>query len=434
VKRASRLLNIPPYPFARWAEHVANARRQGADQNPSVDVIRLDVGNPDTPPPDEVIETLCQSAHQPDHHGYFSYRGLPALREAIAAYYERRFGVVLDPDTEVLPLIGSKEGIVNMALACLDPGDLALVPDPGYAPYAMGAALAGAEVYAFPLLAERGFLPDLNAIPADVADRAILMWLNYPNNPTGATADADEKHPVDGPDSTRPLFPAQYPADEKHPVGKKHPVTFFARAVDFARQHGLFLCHDAPYCDVTYDGYVAPSILQVPGASEVAVEFNSLSKTFNMAGWRVGMAVGNADALAALAQVKSNVDSGLFRPLQEAAIRALSASPEWISARNRVYEQRLEIILAGLNAAGMPAARPRAALYVWARVPTEWNSEEFALALLKQTGVALAPGSFFGATGAGYVRISVTAPSARIRTAMDRLCQFARSPAISQDT
>ena len=218
MKRAGRLLNIPPYPFARWAGYVQATRQRGSD------VIRLDIGNPDMPPPAEVIEALCQSAHQPDHHGYASYRGLPTLREAIAAYYERRFGVALDPDTQVVPLIGSKEGIVNLALACLDSGDVTLVPDPGYAPYAMGTVLAGADVYSFPLPAERGFLPDLDSIPVDVADRAVLMWLNYPNNPTGATAD----------------------------------LGFFAQAVAFARQHGLLLCHDAPYCEVTYDGFVMP--------------------------------------------------------------------------------------------------------------------------------------------------------------------------------
>ncbi len=388
MKHSRRLLNMPPYPFARWAAHVEAARRQG------VGVIRLDIGNPDMPPPEDVIEALCWSARQPDHHGYPGYRGLPALREAVAGYYERRFGVVLDPDTEIVPLIGSKEGIVHMALACLDPGDLALVPDPGYAPYAMGAALAGAEVYAFPLLPERGFLPVLGAIPTDIADRAVLMWLNYPNNPTGATADLE----------------------------------FFAQAVGYARRHGLLLCHDAPYCDVTYDGYVAPSLLQVPGASEVAIEFNSLSKTCNMAGWRVGMAVGNADALASLAQVKSNVDSGLFRPLQEAAIRALSASPEWLSARNEVYRERLEIILERLNAVGMEASRPRATLYAWARVPSGWaSSEKFALALLEQTGVAVAPGSLFGHAGEGCVRLSATAPTERIREAMEHVHRFMTS-------
>jgi LL-diaminopimelate aminotransferase len=389
VKRASRLLNLPAHPFARWAEHVEAARNQG------LDVIRLDVGDPDGPPPGEVIKALCQSARQPDHHGYCSYRGLPALRQVIAEYYERRFGVSLDPDTQVLPLIGSKEGIVNMALACLDPGDLSLVPDPSYAAYARGAALAGARAHPLPLLPERDFLPDLEAVPAEVADRATLLWLNYPNNPTGATAD----------------------------------LKFFAHAVDYARRHDLLLCHDAPYCDVTYDGYVAPSVLQVDGALEVAVEFNSLSKMVNMAGWRVGMAVGNAEALASLAQVKSNVDSGMFRSLQEAAIRALAVDPAWISARNEIYRERLKIVLVGLHEAGLAATHPRATLYAWARLPAGWTSDQFALAFLKQTGVAVAPGSFFGPGGRGYMRVSVTSPTERIREAMERLREFTEAVA-----
>ena len=382
--RARRLVNLPPYPFARWARHIERARQR------KVDLIRLDIGNPDMPPPDDVIEVLSKSIRRPDRHGYPGYRGIPELREAVVAYYARRFGVSLDPATQVVPLIGSKEGLVNTALACLDGGDIALVPDPGYAPYAMGAALAGAEAYTFPLLAERDFLPDLSAIPGDVVERAVLLWLNYPNNPTGAIADLD----------------------------------FFAEAVDFARQHRLLLCHDAPYCDVTYNGYLAPSVLQVPGATDVAVEFNSLSKTFNMAGWRVGMAVGNADALAALAQVKSNVESGIFRPLQEAAAHALRIDPEWIEERNAIYHERLEILLGGLAAVGIIAPRPRAALYVWAKVPEAWQSEEFALSLLEGTGVAVAPGGFFGPSGEGYVRVSVTAPTDRVSEAMARLRGF----------
>jgi LL-diaminopimelate aminotransferase len=299
--------------------------------------------------------------------------------------------VRLDPETQVVPLLGSKEGIVNLALAYLDPGDLVLIPDPCYAPYRMGTALASAEAFMIPLLPERGFLPDLEAIPAAVADRAVMMWLNYPNNPTGGTAD----------------------------------LAFFARAVDYAQRHDLLLCHDAPYCDVTYDGYVAPSLLQVDGAADVAVEFNSLSKTANMAGWRVGMAVGNADALASLARLKSNVDSGMFRPLQEATIRALSIDPDWLSARNHVYRERLDIVLAGLEGTGMTAPRPSATLYVWARIPEPgWTSETFALRLLERTGVAIVPGSFFGPGGEGYVRISVTAPTAQVREAMERLRHF----------
>jgi LL-diaminopimelate aminotransferase len=385
MKRSQRLLGTPPYPFARWNKHIDALRQEG------LDVIRLDIGSPDLPPPDEVVEALCASAHQPDRHSYPGYRGIPTLRDAIAGYYERRFGVTLDPESQVVPLIGSKEGIVNLALACLDPGDLVLVPDPGYAPYTMGAQLAGAQTYTFPLLPERGFLPDFDAIPLGVLERAVLMWLNYPNNPTGATAD----------------------------------LQFLAQAVELARHHRLLLCHDAPYCDVTFDGYQAPSLLQVPGASEVAVEFNSFSKTWNMAGWRVGLAVGNADALAGLAHLKSNVDTGIFRPLQEAAVRALNLDPSWITQRNELYRERLEIVLEGLNAAGMNAPRPRATLYVWARVPHGQNSETFALTLLKGTGVSMAPGSFFGPGGEGYVRLSLTTSKARIREAMDRLRQFA---------
>jgi LL-diaminopimelate aminotransferase len=397
---ADRLANLPPYPFARWAEHVAEARRRG------LDVIRLDIGNPDMPPPDSVIQTLCRSARQPDSHGYPGYRGISALRQAIAEYYARRFDVRLDPDSEVVPLIGSKEGLVNLSLAYLDPGDLALVPDPSYTPYSRGAILAGGEAYPFPLLAEQRFLPNLDAIPAEVADRAVLIWLNYPNNPTGATANLD----------------------------------FFARAVDFARRHNLLLCHDAPYADIIYhdpstrpgDRYRAPSLLQVPGASEVAVEFNSLSKMANMAGWRVGMAVGNARALEALTQVKSNVDSGMFRPLQEAAIEALSTDPEWIAKRNQIYRDRLELLVDGLRGIGLEASLPEATLYLWTRIPgtfegmaqSTWTSEGFARMLLARTGIAVAPGSFFGPAGEGFVRVSVTASTPQIQKAVRRLEAF----------
>ena len=291
--------------------------------------------------------------------------------------------MLLDVEREIVPLIGSKEGIVLLALALLDPGDGVLVPDPGYAPYTIGATLAGAEVIRLPLQPERGFLPDLAAVPAAVADRATLLWLNYLHNPTGATAALD----------------------------------FLAEAVAFARQHDLLLCHDAPYSEVAYDGYVAPSVLQVSGAAEVAVEFNSLSKTFNMAGWRVGMAVGNAQALATLAGLKSNVDSGHFRPVQEAAVAALRTDPVWIAARNAIYAERLNLLHSALKEAGWTAARPKATFYLWAPVPTEQSSEAFALDLLKAIGVAFAPGSFFGAAGEGYVRISVTAPTSQVRQA-----------------
>ena len=381
MKRAQRLTDLPPYPFALWAAKINQVRQRG------VDVIRLDIGNPDLAPPDAVIEALCTSAQESSHHGYAGYRGLPSLRRAISDVYSRRFGVTLDPETEVVPLIGSKEGIVNLELACLDPGDVVLVPDPGYAPYTMGAMLAGADVVTFPLLAERGFLPALEDIPPDIADRAGMIWLNYPNNPTGAVADLD----------------------------------FLADVIGFARAHDLLVCYDAPYADITYGDYVAPSILQVAGARDVAVEFNSLSKTYNMAGWRMGMAVGNAEVLAALAQVKSNVDSGIFHPLQEAAVRALAVDPAWIAQRNALYAQRLDVLAAGLFNLGLTVSMPRAALYLWVRIPEGQTAVGVAGRWLEEAGVAVAPGSFFGPSGQGYIRVSVTAPLERITEAMDRL-------------
>jgi LL-diaminopimelate aminotransferase len=384
MKRATRLRNMPVYPFARWGREIARMPATGRD------VIRLDMGNPDLPPPEPVVEALCQAARRPDRHGYAGYGGIAALREAIAAYYARRFDVALDPGSQVLPLIGSKEGIVNLALACLDPGDVVLVPDPGYAPYTMGASLAGAQVYTFPLSPERGFLPDLGAIPAPVAERAVLMWLNYPNNPTGGTADLD----------------------------------FMAEAVAWAQRHDLLLCHDAPYVDVTYDQYTAPSLLQVPGAAEVAVEFNSLSKTWNMAGWRVGMAVGNAEALAALAHVKSNVDTGIFNPIQEAAAQALSLDPQWIAERNEIYRERLELLVEGVQSWRVPVQAPKATLYLWTRVPGGETSEAFALRMARETSVVVAPGSFFGPAGEGFLRLSATAATAQVREAVRRMKTF----------
>ncbi len=384
MKPANRIVNLPPYPFARLGRRIAEFKAQG------MDVIRLDIGSPDLPPPQPIINALCRSAHDPHHHGYAGYYGIPALRQAMAAYYQRRFGVTLDPDNEVVPLIGSKEGIVNIALAYLDPGDVALVPDPGYAPYTMGAYLASGRVETFPLLAERNYLPDLDAIPADLADRAKLIWLNYPNNPTGATA----------------------------------TLEFFAEVVAFAREHDLLICHDAPYCDLTYDGYVAPSILQVEGAREVAIEFNSLSKMYNMAGWRVGMAVGNQQALEGLARVKTNIDSGIFRAIQDAAVEALTGDQSWLPERNAIYQERRDIILAGLAAVGIHARKPEASLYVWAPVPEGYTSDDFATRLLEEKGVSVAPGTVFGAHGEGYMRVSLGADTERIREAMERLAGF----------
>jgi len=381
VRQAERLRHVPAYPFARWAVHCREATARG------LDLIRLDAGDPDLPPPVEVVERLCVAARRPTGHGYPGYRGRVELRRAIAAYYARRFGVSLDPEEQVVPLLGSKEGIIAFQLAILNPGDTVLVPDPGYAPYASGARLAGGDVVYFSLREENGFLPDFSAIPDEVARRTALLWLNYPNNPTGATAELDS----------------------------------LTEAVEFARRYDILLCHDAPYADVSFGDVRPPSLLQVPGAAQVAVEFNSLSKTFNMAGWRAGMAVGRPDALALLFRIKSNIDSGIFSPIQEAATAALGVDERWITSRNEVYRERLEILQTSLSTIGLETSVPRATLYLWARLPPPTSAEAFALRLLNETGISVSPGTFFGSSGEGYIRVSVTESTDRIREAARRL-------------
>ncbi len=387
LSMAERLQRVPPYPFVILAQKVRALREQG------VDVIRMDIGAPDMPPPDVVIDALTDAARRPDMHAYPGYRGTPELKAAFADYYRRRFGVTLDPEHEVLPLIGSKEGLFHITQALVNPGDVVLVPDPGYPTYAAAARVAGAEIVPMPLRAENAFLPDLEAIPADVRRRARIMWLNYPNNPTGAVASLD----------------------------------FFRQVVEFAHRWQILVCHDAPYTDVTFDGYVAPSILQVDGAKEVAVEFNSLSKSHNMAGWRVGVALGNRDAVAALLRMKSNVDTGIFLPIQHAAAVALrQVGEEWIRARNAAYARRRDIILAALADLGMSARKPLGSLYVWARVPEPHTGDTFADFILQQTGVSLAPGSMYGEEGREYVRISLGVPTPRVEEAMERLRRAGR--------
>jgi len=381
MQEADRLANLPPYIFARLGARLRKLMAEGRD------IVRLDIGSPDLPPAPFIIDALNRSAADPHHHGYAGYVGIPALRQAIAAYYQSRFGVELAWQTEVLPLIGSKEGLANTALAFINPGDLVLVPDPGYPTYRMGTFLAQGEVYFMPLLAENDFLPDLDAIPEDVARRAKTMWLNYPNNPTGAIAD----------------------------------VAFFERVVAFARRYDILVCHDAPYCDVGYDGYKAPSFLAAPGAKEVGVEFNSLSKSHNMAGWRVGMIVGRQDVVQSLLKIKSNIDSGIFRPIQDAATVALTGDQSWLAERNAIYQERRDLILATLADLGIKARTPQASLYVWAEVPTGYTSQAFADKLLLDLNVSVTPGSAFGAHGEGYIRISVGMDTERIREAMRRL-------------
>lgn len=381
---SARLARVPPFPFARWAAscHAAEAR--------GIDLIRLDIGNPDLPPPPAVIEAATRAVRRPTEHGYPGYRGSETLRHAICSYYQRRFGVSLDPDAQVSCLLGSKEGIVHLQQAILDPGDVVLVPDPGYAPYCGGAGLAQANTIRFPLSESNERQPVFEAIPEEVAQRATLVWLNYPNNPTGAVGTAE----------------------------------LFERAVRFARCFDLLLCHDAPYTEVRFDGCRPGSILQVPGAAEVAVEFNSLSKAYNMPGWRVGYAVGNPDALDLLRRIKSNLDSGMFLPLQHAAVAALETDDAWIEERNAVYRERLELIAEVLCTIGLPVRVPRATHYLWIGLPEGQSAERFALRLLDETGIALAPGTFFGPGGEGHVRLSVTVSSERVREAAERLSSW----------
>jgi LL-diaminopimelate aminotransferase len=381
MRLAKRIAELPPYVFAQAGARIEQLKSQG------VDVINLGIGSPDLPPPRAIIDVLYESALGPHSHGYAGYYGLPGLRRAMTDYYARRFEVQLDPDREVAVLIGSKEGLFNVSLAFVDSGDVALIPDPGYPTYSAGTQMAGGIRYPLPLREDNSFLPELESIPADIAGAAKILWLNYPNNPTGAVADLE----------------------------------FLARAVNFAQRHDLLLCYDNPYCDLTFDGYRAPSVLQLPGAKEVALEFNSLSKTYNMAGWRVGMAVGNAHAVEALTRVKTNVDSGIFRPIQQAAIAALSGDQAWLAERNSTYQRRRDAILGFLPTIGLSAQVPKAALYVWARLPDGQKSSDYCMDTLQRTGVWLTPGSAFGENGEGYVRIALTLPEERLRAAGERL-------------
>lgn len=381
VKLAQRLQKLPTYAFATLEKRIAHLTTTGND------IIRMDIGSPDLPPDPKVVATLSRVASQSDVHGYPGYYGLPIFRQTIAKYYARRFDVALDPDTEVLPLLGSKEGIYHVAQAFIDPGTIALVPDPGYPTYRTTVMLAGGKIYAMPLLRENHFLPDFHAIPAKILTQARILWLNYPHNPTTAQAD----------------------------------ITFFTEAVAFARRHDLLIIHDNAYADVNWIGIPAPSILQTLDAKAVCIELSTMSKSANMAGWRVGMAVGNAEAIAALAQLKTNVDSGIFRPLQEASTVALTLSPEWLARRNSIYKHRRNIVTRALNRMRLWYAPYAATLYVWAEIPPYFeNSAAFADALLTRTGVSIAPGTLFGPHGEGYVRISIVQPEDKLEEAMER--------------
>ncbi|MBC8331894.1 MAG: aminotransferase class I/II-fold pyridoxal phosphate-dependent enzyme [Anaerolineae bacterium] len=371
---------LSPNYFATLSARVAALRAAGYD------VIRLDIGSPDLPPAVHIVEALTCSARDSTSHGYQPLSGSSEIRRAWAQLYQNQHGVKLDPE-DLLPLLGSKEGVFHLSLAILNPKDVVLIPDPGYQTYAQGARFAGAEPVSFPLLPENGFLPDLDAIPIETARRARLMWLNYPNNPTAAVADLE----------------------------------FFARAVEFARSYGILLVHDAAYTQVTFDGWRAPSILEVPGAADVAVELNTLSKSHNMAGWRLGIAAGNAEAITALLKLKTHADSGHFLPVQDGAVAALTGDQGWLVTRNAVYQDRRDAAMTALRGMGLLPHSSKASLYIWCPIPAGWRSMDFALHILNTAHVSLTPGIIFGPRGEGYFRLSLVRPVDVIETAMNRI-------------
>ena len=380
IESADRLKKLPPYLFAEIDRLKRKLISEGKD------VIDLGVGDPDLPTPDFVIEALHRAAQDPKNHRYALDQGMPELRQAIADWYDERFNVRLDPSAEILPLIGSKEGIAHLPLALLNPGDRALVPDPCYPPYKTGTLFAGAEPVLVPLLEENGFLPDLKSLEGELSGREKLLFLNYPNNPTGACASPD----------------------------------FFRRAAAFAREHQMVVCQDAAYTEISFDGYEPSSFLQVEGAREVGVEFHSLSKTFNMTGWRVGFAVGNRDVITHLGKVKSNIDSGIFQAIQVAGIAALKKGRTETERLKRIYQNRRDIVIRGLQSVGWTVTAPKATFYIWASVPPGYTSQELCVKLLKEANVVVIPGNGFGPNGEGYFRISLTVPEARIQEAIER--------------
>jgi LL-diaminopimelate aminotransferase len=381
IRVASRLSLLPPYLFAELDRLKREVQQKG------VDVISLGIGDPDLPTPPHIVEACKRSAELPVNHRYPDYQGLDRFREAACGWYKSRSGVVLDPETEACALIGSKEGIANFAVAVVDPGDIVLIPDPGYPVYFSGCVFNGGEPYFMALRKENAFLPDFDAIPIEIARRAKMMWLNYPNNPTAATAD---------------------PA-------------FFIRAVKFCLDNNIILAHDIAYSEIAFDGYRAPSVLEIEGARECAIEFHSLSKTYSMTGWRVGFAVGNKQLVGALGTVKTNVDSGVFQAIQEAAIAGLTGADDHLRQYCAIYQQRRDLMVDALCAVGLSCDLPRATFYIWATVPKGYTSASFTERVLKETGVVITPGSGFGRSGEGYVRFSLTVPSERLREAVERI-------------
>jgi LL-diaminopimelate aminotransferase len=381
IEVATRIKTLPPYLFAAIDKMKQAAIARG------VDIINLGIGDPDLPTPGPIVESLARAAKDPKHHQYPSYEGMLSFRKAVADWYHRRFGVTLDPADEVLTLIGSKEGIGHIHLAFVDPGDIVLVPSPGYPVYPVGTSFSGGVSHIMPLTKANGFLPDLEAIPKDVARKAKLMWLNSPNNPTSVVM----------------------------------TKAYFKRVVEFAREHHVIVCHDAAYSEIYYDGKRPASFMEVDGAKDVGVEFHSLSKTYNMTGWRLGFVVGNKDVLAGLGKVKSNLDSGVFEAVQAAGITALGLDDAVTDAIRKTYQERRDTLIPGLKKLGLEVEAPPAAFYVWVTVPNGYTSASFTAHLLEKAGIVTTPGNGFGAPGEGYIRMTVCTSKERLAEAVERI-------------
>lgn len=381
VHLADRVKNLPPYLFAAIDKMKQDALSR------SVDLIDLSIGDPDIPTPAHIVDAMKKAVEKPVHHRYPSYEGMLSYREAVSEWYKQRFNVNLDPKSEVLSLIGSKEGIGHIPLAFVNPGDVVLVPSPGYPVYPVGTLFAGGDSYIMPLKEDNAYLPDFKAIPEDILKRTKLMFLNYPNNPTAAVASEG----------------------------------FFKEAIEIAGKYDIIICHDAAYSEIYYDGEKPMSFLEVSGAKDVGIEFHSLSKTYNMTGWRIGFAAGNKEVIAGLGKIKTNLDSGVFQAIQEASIVALRTGEDVLADIRNIYQQRRDVLYAGLNNIGLKINKPNATFYLWAKVPSGFDSTSFVQHLLDKAGVLGTPGVGFGSPGEGYIRFALTQPLERIKEAVERI-------------
>ena len=381
MRTAKRIEKLPPYLFAEIDRKVAQAKARGAD------IISFGVGDPDLPTPPHIVDALVEAARDAATHRYPSYTGMPAFRESIAAFYERRFGVKLDPDTQVQPLVGSKEGIFHLPVAFVDPDDIALVPDPGYPVYETGTILTHGEPVLMPMTEDNDYMPSFGDLAEDVVDKARVMWLNYPSNPTAACVD----------------------------------LGFFNTAAGFCAENDILLAHDAAYTEITYDGYVAPSVLQAEGALDHSVEFHSLSKTYNMTGWRIGWVAGSEHAIEAIKRLKTNIDSGIFDAIQRAGIAALDGPQDFLDETVDTYRRRRDLLCDGLKSMGVIVEPPKGSIYVWVPVPDGHTSESFTTFLLDKADIVVAPGNGYGPSGEGFVRFSLTIADDRLEEGVERL-------------